>query len=203
MKINKNIISNMLSLAVAAVLTASCGIGRSPDSSFYSLVSSASSPYSEKADFADLTVVIKNVVLPSYLNRPQIVLREADGTKMNISELNRWAGNLSDNIKSVLAEDMSVILNGASVKPLMFGDRDYKYSVSLEINRFDTFTDGRVELVAWWNINYGQNFSQNINGQFKSTKMSKGTYDDMVKVQSEMLAELSLILSKEIIKLEH
>ena len=199
MKTN-NMIKSIFCFVCTVVLIASCSIGRTPNSSFYSLVTAATPSMAIKGDFSDLNIVIKNISIPSYLDRPQIVLREADGTKITISELNRWAGNLGDNIKLVLAEDMSIILNDASIKPLTFGDKDYKYAVSVEINRFDAFVDGRAEISAWWNIEYGKNFTKNVSGQFKFSDTYDGSYDDMVRVQSEMLKRFAEVLAKEIVK---
>jgi len=203
MKTNKiTRLCNIFCFICAAMLTVSCGVGRSPNSSFYSLIATATPSAEIKGDFSNSGIVIKNINMPSYLNRPQIVLREADGTKLNISELNRWAGNLGDNIKTVLAEDLSVILKDASVKPLTFGDKDYKYVISVEINRFDAFVDGRAEMSVWWDIGYGKNFTENKNGQFKLSRTYDGGYDDMVRVQSEMLTTFASVLANEIAKLK-
>ncbi len=183
-----------------AVMLASCA-GRSPDSTFYSLVSEAVPAVKCAKKFNDLDVVIKGVDLPSYLDRPQIIVKENGGTKVRISEFNRWAGNLSENIKSVMAEDISAALNNARVKPLTFGDRGYKYAVSAEFYRFDASDDGKVTLIAWWKIDCGNEQNKNIGGRFEMSKEYDGSYDDMVKKQSELLAEMSEKIAKKIASL--
>lgn len=173
------------------LLLSSCGGVRSPDASFYSLVALEKSSKVINNNFANTKIGIGNVVLPSYLDRPQMVVREAGSTKMNILEYNRWAGDLSDNIQDVLAENLSSLFKDSIIRPVAFGEKGYKYVISIEIYRFDAFTDGRVELSLWWSVTYGKNMDKNISGLFKSHEKYDGTYDDMVAKQSKLLVEFS------------
>jgi len=98
-----------------------------------------------------LSVAIRDLQLPQYLERPQLVLRGGDH-RIQLVEDAQWAGNLQQDMVRVLLENLGYFLgsdrvfsspNSATFKP------DFK--IDIDILRFERDSTGRVLLVArWW-----------------------------------------------------
>lgn len=133
-----------------ALMLAGClGTGRPVD--FYTLT-----PLPRPAGGADATpgasIALYPVVIPEYLDRPQIVTR-ADDHQITLSEFNRWGGTLKHAFASVLVENLNVLLAGRRANvmadTLSF---DPNYLVTVTVNRFDGQLGEAVWLNAAWSI---------------------------------------------------
>ena len=74
----------------SVLLLASC-LGRSPDSSFYTLISEPPA----KSYKLKTSLQVNEVNIPEYLTRPQIVTVGDNPVEIEISEFNRWSAPLS------------------------------------------------------------------------------------------------------------
>lgn len=95
-------------LAILLLVTAGCA-GRSPEASFYRLEGNAvQTPVENPVWAAERLLVIQPVRLPTYLKRPQLVVRSDSGTRgeLEISETHRWAGELEEELERVLLTDL-------------------------------------------------------------------------------------------------
>jgi hypothetical protein len=132
---------------LAAALAAGCGISSSAVS-YYSLgalPAGAAAPVPQKAMPA---IGIANVLLPDYLDRPQLVSR-TEAHQMRIDEYHRWAGRLQDEISRVLLENLRTL--GASSRieraPWPAGFKP-DLIVTVQLTTFEAFPDGAVRLVG-------------------------------------------------------
>jgi uncharacterized lipoprotein YmbA len=139
-----------LSVLVLAGALSGC-LGRTPSPTFYSL---AALPPPTVAD-AELAVLVGPVTLPRYLDRPQIVTREA-ASRMQVAELHRWAGSLTADVQRVLALDLAHHLgtNRVAVYPRTKAF-PIDYQVEVDIFRFDGRLDTEVVLDARFSVRSG------------------------------------------------
>jgi hypothetical protein len=134
---------------LALVLAGCLGSGRPVD--FYTLT-----PLPRPAGRTDATpgtiIALYPVVIPEYLDRPQIVTR-TDDHQIALSEFNRWGGTLKQALASVLVENLNVLLAGRRAN-VMFDTLtfDPSYLVTVTVNRFDGPLGGTVWLNAAWSI---------------------------------------------------
>lgn len=63
---------------------------------------------------APLTLGLGTVALPALLDRPQIVT-QLDPNQVELSEHHRWAGELADNVRRVLAQNLASRVTGVDV----------------------------------------------------------------------------------------
>ncbi len=134
-----------------------CGCASSPSSKFYQL-SAMNAPASEmhSSNQDVMVVVIGPLRIPDYLDRPQIVTRSGKN-KLHLSEFDRWAGSLENDIIRVLVEDVSAQLPPKRFfvirwAPLLQTRLSAAYKVELIIERFDGALGGLVSLKAQWGI---------------------------------------------------
>lgn len=173
---------------ITVVLLGGCLGGFSSPSRFYSLTPQEDPAQTYKS--GRLFVGIEQVKVPVYLDKPQIVTRNANQVELSISENNRWAEPLSDAMQTVLASDLGALLPDATVKPSSFRREGFDYTVWIEINKFEGTWNRQAELDAWWSI-------LNSNGKIiarDKVSLSRplgDSYDNLVQQQSILLEELS------------
>jgi uncharacterized lipoprotein YmbA len=111
-----------------------------------------SDPALEIRTAKEAAIVVGPVVIPSALDRPEIVIRGSDNT-LTWSEFHRWAGRLDEEIASVLAQDLAELLRREQIVPFFREDvLQPNLRVLIGIDRFDGRLQNQVELVAVWSI---------------------------------------------------
>ncbi len=77
--------------------------------------------------------------------------------QLKLSEVNRWAEPLDSNFEQVLGQDLSRQLGTQRiVKFLWYASTQVEYQVEVQVNRFDTGSDGPSQLNAGWIIKDGK-----------------------------------------------
>ena len=137
---------------VLALAVTACG-GVTQPSRFYLLATPPELERERSTDTAgrDLSVGVGPVVLPPYLDRPQIVT-QASRHELDLAEFDQWAEPLEDNFTRVLAENLSVLL--ATDRIVVFPWRRsvlVDYQIAVNVIRFDA-VHGESMLVARWNV---------------------------------------------------
>ena len=85
----------LLMLAAAAALMSACGFSK--PSTFYVLDDGTVPEQSVVSTDANRILIgIEPVFMPNYLDKPQIVIRQADDVTLTASEFNRWAEQPAD-----------------------------------------------------------------------------------------------------------
>jgi len=97
-------------------------------------------------------IALYPVVIPEYIDRPQIVTR-TDDNQIALSEFNRWGGTLKHELTNVLMQNLNVLLAerraNVMLDTLTF---DPNYLVTVTVNRFDGQLGNTVWLNAAWSI---------------------------------------------------
>ncbi len=177
-------------LFVSVLMLSGC-LFSTPKSSFYIL---------EKVNHADVVsrsafkIGVQDVSVPDYLLRSQIVLQQPDSPKVDISEFHRWASDLSEMLQNTLILDMQATLPRAEIKPLLFGDNP-NYVVKINLEKMIGSLKHEAQLSGTWQIlsAQGRILKQN---RFNFSEKIGSTYASYVKVQSALLARLSVEISQ-------
>lgn len=181
------------------VLLLSACIGTSRPAKFYNLQSENIGAYNNEAVRA--VIGVREVTIPDYLDKPQIATLKSGGVEVNISELHRWSESLSTMIQRVVADDLSYNLPKAVVKPQVSARESFKYLLQIEIGQFDGSWDKTANLEAWWSIT---DAAGKVLAQQKSSLSIPlgGGYDDLVRAESRLLAELSAQIAQAFARLK-
>lgn len=132
---------------------------------------------------------IMHINIPSYLNRPQIVLREK-GSKIYIDERHRWGENLDKAISRVLSNALTnnlASINGVAV-PLKLGMHP-DYTIQLDISRFEGALNEYLELDAFWTLQKGG--AKIIQASFYKKISVKDDYSGFVQGYGELISLLA------------
>jgi uncharacterized lipoprotein YmbA len=130
------------------------GCSSTPPSQFYLLEPVTHSELNSAALTEKMPVVLATVRIPKYADRPQIVSATAKNA-YQISEFNRWAENLDENITRVLAQNLSrlapvdVFLSNSNLA------KQAKVRLSVTLLEFYVNPQGQAEVVAQWHLAQG------------------------------------------------
>jgi uncharacterized lipoprotein YmbA len=138
------------------------------------------------------------VVIPQYLDRPEIVTRSSDN-RLELAEFDQWGGRIGDNITRALAENLSGLLKTDKVSIYPWTDSGaLTAQISVDITQFERDQSGAVTLSAFWTIADAQSGKVLLNGRSNIQKTvasvtsdTASAYDPIVAAMSEALASLS------------
>ena len=194
-------------LAVALALLLGGCITPGPTTRFYSLTPVTGTPPDSPRAIEKLTtakprfVVIRDVRLPLYLDRPQIVTRSA-GNSLEWSEIDQWGGVLRDDLARTLATNLGRLLEGDRVVAAPYPvSNPPDCRIEVEIRSFERLPAGQVELLAQWWITRGSDGALlgSSEGKFASQPVADGAaYDTLVNAMSAVYGELAQAIARSV-----
>jgi uncharacterized protein len=104
---------------------------------------------------SQLTVGVGPVSFPDYLRRLAVVTRVAPN-RIDLSDEQRWAEPLDKNFIRVLSENLATLLDTQRIEkyPWPIGTK-VDYQIEVDVQRFETTSDGQSQLRANWIIRDG------------------------------------------------
>lgn len=184
-------------LFTAAAVAVLCACTSAPVTRYYVL--SASAPAPARPAGAGVAVVIKDVRLPQYLDRSQIVTRGGDH-RLQMDEHAQWAGNLREDMTRVLVENLRRLLGSERVIAAPHSLRllpDYR--VEVEVLSFERELDGRVGLSARWWLMHGSDATllASAGTTLFGTALGQGAHDEeLVASMSSVYGELARAIAQ-------
>lgn len=134
--------------AIALVAVAAVGCSASAPARFYTLDSTAT-PAGAPATRA--AVMVGPVSVPASVDQPEFVVQVAPN-RVELDEFNRWAAPLNDSIARAVAGDLAVLLGTPDVATAPFANFDPAYSVTIEVQRFDSIRGNAALVEAVWTV---------------------------------------------------
>jgi uncharacterized lipoprotein YmbA len=188
-------------LLIAVTLLAVAGCGSTRPSNFYQLDEPAAIRLSGLE--RGIAVGVGPVNLPSYLDRPQIVVR-GTGHKLELSEFNRWSEPLTDSILRVIVVSLSNKLESTRIYQIPRRNKTIpiEFRVEIDIARFDGMLGGDALLVARWTL-YGRDeqavltkvsiISESLGPEGSDSSESSGevNFESLIAAQNRCLQKLS------------
>jgi uncharacterized protein len=141
-----------------------------------------------------LTIGVGPIDFPGYLRRLAVVKRVTPN-QIDLSAERRWAEPLDKNFTRVLSENLATELHTQQIEKYPWPlNTKVDYGVEIDVQRFETTSDGQSQLVARWLIRQGQ--SRNIL-YASETRASTPVGADEAGESSALSSDLAT-LSKEI-----
>ena len=170
------------------------GCASSPIPRYYLLSSLEATSLEMKpsAEEQCFSIGIGPINIPYYLDRPQIITRGAP-IEFKLAEFDRWGEPLKDNLKHVLAKNLSILL---CTKAIAFfpwkGGIPIDYRIEMEVLRLDGSLGGNVSLEAWWMVFSGDGKKMLVSKKSTFTEAVGGQdYKSLVGAHSRALGTLS------------
>jgi uncharacterized lipoprotein YmbA len=155
------------------------------------------------AELKDAIVVVGPLTLTQVLDRPQIIIRQSNN-EIRVSDLDRWAEPLQENLTRVVVDNLAVLLSSGSV--IRFPPArtiPVTYQIIIEVTRFDGNPKHEVVLRARWGILGDKGDSVLLEQESVLNEPSNGeTTAEMVSAQSRLVAKFSREIAEAIKTLE-
>jgi uncharacterized lipoprotein YmbA len=104
-----------------------------------------------------LAIGIGPIDFPDYLRRSQVVTRSAPN-QIDLSTVDRWGEPLDKNFQRVLSENLAQLLNTYRIEQYPWDRKaQVDYQIAINVQNFETTTDGQAQLNARWIIKDGSN----------------------------------------------
>lgn len=132
------------------------------------------------------------VSLAAYLDRPNLVFQET-GNRIAIAESHRWAGDLENNISTVLAANLGRRLKTGNIRSYPWtDDGGLRYQISIDIRQLHGTPNGSAFLDAAWRV-YSLPDRRMITSKSwsGSETLRVDGYDELAAAQSRLLAQLA------------
>jgi uncharacterized lipoprotein YmbA len=173
----------LLLLALAAWTLSSCSAGLS----YYILTPEGPAPSG-----GGKGIGVGPVSIAAYLDRENLVFQES-GNRLAIAESHRWAGDLEDNIASVLATNLGRKTGTGNVRTYPWADDgDLRYQVSIDIRQLHGTADGDAYLEAAWRVYSLPDRRMTASKSWTGTEpMKVDGYDELAAAESRLLARLA------------
>jgi uncharacterized protein len=143
------------------------------------------------------------VRLPAYLDRREIVIRVAP-SRFDLSENDRWAEPLNENLTHVLAQNLSILLGSDQIIPYPWPiELKPHYRVEIQMLRFESDSTGEAQLSARWAV-IDDTGKETLN--LKATRLTRrakeNSTDGSVAALSETVADLSREIAKTVVAID-
>jgi uncharacterized lipoprotein YmbA len=137
----------MVGLTSIVVLLVGCS---SPKPTFYSFNATPIPQATSAAKGA--RIMVGPVALPAMVDRPQLVLQNANNT-VQVYEYHRWANTLKGDIGDVIASNVAQALAISNVWNFSQSTQtNFDYQVFIDVQTIDTKFGGPVEVDVLWTI---------------------------------------------------
>ena len=172
-----------------------CIFGTSQNSKFYSFL-----PQSGKVLSSSYTnsVGIGRVLLPKYMDKPQIVTQSTDSAEVILSEYNRWIEAPSVLCQRSVIDNLSAALPRAQIQAQQFGTQKFDIRISIEVIKMDGILGDKANLQAWYTITK-QDGQVLLRKKFLQNLSVGKTYDDLVQGYSILWHNLSYEMAKSLL----
>ena len=180
------------------------GCGTTKPTQFYLLRASDTSIHQDRMakDSAPLSVGVGPLMLPKYLDRPQIVTRVAMH-ELSLAEFHKWAEPLKSRMLHVLGENLSDSLLSDEVIVFPWKrSQTPDYQVTFDVLQFDGMEDRDVALKVRWKI-FGEGGTKLIQKKVSvvTEPWNGQDYGTLVQAMSRMLSTFSQEVSASLLAL--
>jgi uncharacterized lipoprotein YmbA len=178
-------------LCVLACLAA-CG-GRSPQPKYYLL--GEERPAAAPPQGSGPAVVLRQVSLPSYLDRDALVLRSKGAVQITVAEYHLWAEPLNKAVPRLLEESMRPLLQEQGLQLLWPDAADAALQMDVALLRLDGVPGGAAGIDARWRILDGTGVLL-AQGLFSREAEAGADHESMARALGRLLADCGRELAR-------
>ena len=178
-----------LILALCTIAIAGCLSPRRDDAKFFVLSPVGSDPGSVVS--RQVLVGLGPIKMPAYLDRQEVVTRVAPN-RLELSGEDRWAEPLDSDFTRVLAQDLASDLGTQRITFYpWYNTTLVDYQVKVNVYRFESDKDGKVDLTAHWQVLSGTGKLLVVRDSSYTETAKPGDTSDSAAAMSRALGRLS------------
>ena len=180
-----------------AVLISGCA---STPSHLYTLSASPAAAANSDPNLSKLVIVIGPVSIPAIDDVPQIVV-DTGPNQVSLSEFNRWASPLKDNIARVVAANLVALLGTPRVSSALNIEADYR--VAIDVQTFESAPGDAATLSALWTVRRVKDGKTDSGRTTDREPVAQKSYEALAAAHSRALGHLSADIANAIRALDN
>ena len=150
-----DLLAAVRALLVSATIASCTVLTPRPDPSRFFVLAPLPDTGSPSAGSHVSSLGVGPILLPRYLDRPEIVTRVGPN-EVRPAVFDYWAGSLSHQFESVLTQNLQTLVRPDRVQPFpWYAGAAPDLVVEVDVQRFESSSDGRAELAARWRVRKG------------------------------------------------
>lgn len=151
-----------------------------------------------------LYVELGPIEFPTYLDRPQIVSRDANDSII-IADFDRWAEPLPENLARTLQENLFKLLNNVRISSAPWAAAaERRFSVRLIINRLDGIIGQRTAVDIRWSLFDSISNREILRKHFIDRSAIGSSYQDLVtglnRAVAKLCKDIAMALNEQAVK---
>ncbi len=134
-------------------LSGCLSVSSSPNAKFYMLEPMEKDQVSGEFNIPSGVIIgVGPAEIPEYLDRPQIVTKNRDGT-LSIAQFDRWGESLDLGLVRLVDENLSLILPGVPLEMFPWNlNIDVRYQVIISVVKLESRLNKDLNLVVQWSL---------------------------------------------------
>lgn len=182
-------LASVLAGAVAAAMLAGCA---SPEPRYYTLAqgAGAATPPTVAAPSANtLWLEVAPVRVPERLNRPQLVVRDGNGSDagLRLLDLARWSAPLPDELRDALSQRLQATLGAVDTYQQGLSDVQPLYRITTEVLHLDADVGQRAGATINWTVRRLPD-GKVVSGRSQAELPAPGAVEGVVAAYREIVA---------------
>ncbi|HYL99554.1 MAG TPA: PqiC family protein, partial [Blastocatellia bacterium] len=152
--------ANLIVFGLCLLATGCTVLAPRPDHSKFFILTPISEGTGSAANAAStpassLSIGVGPIDFPDYLRRAEVVTRTAPN-QIDLAEQRRWAEPLDKGFTRALSENLAHLLNTQKIEKYPWPrNTQIDYQIAVDVQTFETSSDGKSELIARWTIKNG------------------------------------------------
>lgn len=184
-------LKNILILVLLIQFVSACSIGgKSNPSHFYVLDPKIESV--DKENLNDLRMGIGPILIPGYIDRPQIVTK-TESAELQLAEFERWAEPMGAMFTRTLTENINAITGSQRIHSYPWRPNlEFNYRINAKVIKFENNVKGDALLVVHWQLTQEGDESKlkTIHSEFNANA-SDTSYPARVAALNDTLAQFA------------
>ena len=198
-----NFVDCALIVLFILVFNGCVSVSNSPNPRFYMPSSMSKEEVTEKIDIASgIIVAVGPVVIPEYIDRPQIVTKNKNGT-FNFAQFDRWTEPLDSSLTRLINDDLTILLPAASFQlfPCSLAI-PLDYQVIMDVTRLDSELDKDMTFIVQWSVIDAKNRKLLFTKRSQFTKpINPHNYFGVTKALSDACVSLSREIAENLVNI--
>ncbi|KAI3601515.1 hypothetical protein D8I24_3897 (plasmid) [Cupriavidus necator H850] len=179
----------LVALAAATTLMNGCA---SPEARYYTLAASrsdAAPPATARASRSGdpLWIEVTPVRVPERLNRIQLVVRDANGGGLKLSDTSRWTSPFPNELRDALSQQLQASLDAVDVYQRGLSATQRAFRVTTDVVALDADVGKRAAATIAWTVRRLPD-GKVLSGRTETEVPAPGPVEGVVKAYREILA---------------
>ncbi len=184
-----------LLIVIMTIVTSCISAPTAKTENYYTLQTIQSNPISAK----DITIGLMPADIPSYLDKPQVIVQSDNSAIFQINEKERWIERFGKLVDRAIASDLYTYFPNAIISNPLTDEMSSEYTVSIQINKIGGPLNGTITLESVYTIQNNKT-SKSKQKRFVKSETTGPSYIDYADTISKLLNEMVKQIATEIAK---